>query len=211
MRAVRSSACFKLKPAARETMPMFATFTRGDVMSDQQRFDQAQSTSTKSTVDVPERPLSIRLAVAGMCIGAASAGIGIIVAYVEKIAANQVIYADYGDNEVLMDRLVQTGVWQTVGISAAIAIVEIALWLTMAATNWHGKNWARMVATSLGIVGFLFGVGDLVTSLIYEPMIVASVAHSVVTQMVAVAVLVLLWLPKSSIYYRSQVSETDRP
>ena len=180
-------------------------------MSDQQRFDQAQSTSTQSSVDIPERPLTIRLAVAGMCIGAALAGLGIIVAYVEKIAANQAIYADYGDNEVLMDRLVQTGVWQTVGISAALAIVEIALWIAMAVANWHGKNWARIVATSLGIVGFLFGVGDLVTSAIYEPVIVASVAHGIVTQMVSVAVLVLLWLPKSSSYYRSRVSESDRP
>lgn len=179
-------------------------------MSEQQRFDQAKSTSTQPSVNMLERPLTIRLAVTGMCIGAALAGLGIIVAYLEKIAANQVIYEGYGDNEVLMDRLVQTGVWQTVGISAALATVEIALWLTMAVANWHGKNWARMVATSLGIVGFLFGAGDLVTSLIYEPVIVASVAHSIVTQIVSVAVLVLLWLPKSSSYYRSQVSETDR-
>ncbi|MFE7224802.1 hypothetical protein ACFU7D_08475 [Nocardioides sp. NPDC057577] len=180
-------------------------------MSDQQRFDQAPSTSAQPAVNMPKRPLTIRLAVAGMCIGAALAGLGIIVAYVEKIAANQVIYADYGDNEALMDRLVQTGVWQTVGISAALAILEVALWLTMAVANWHGKKWARVVATSLGVVGLLLGVGDLVTSVIYEQVIVASVVHSIVTQMVSVAVLVLLWLPKSSSYYRSRVSDTDRP
>ncbi|HEY9393157.1 MAG TPA: hypothetical protein VIP58_03425, partial [Nocardioides sp.] len=123
-------------------MTMFATFTRGDVMSDQPRFDQAKSTSTQPSVNELDRPLTIRLAVAGMFIGAALAGLGVVVTYVEKVAANRVMYEDYGDNEVLMDRLVQTGVWQTVGVSAALTIVEIALWLTMAVANWRGQKWA---------------------------------------------------------------------
>lgn len=176
-------------------------------MSDQQRFDQVDPASTPTSLEPIERPLTIRLAVIGMWIGAGLAALNVVVAYVEKISANQALYDDYRDNEVLMDRLVHTGVWLAVGIAAALAVVEIAVWITMAMTNRQGFKWARMVATALGVFGFILAVGGIVTSVIYDTVVAVSIAHSVATQIVSIAVLVLLWLPKSSSYFRMRTLE----
>lgn len=176
-------------------------------MSDQQRFDPLESASTQSPMEPVKRPLTIRLAVVGMWIGAALAAINVGVAYVEKIATNRALYEDYGDNEVVMDRLVHTDVWQAVGIAAAFALVEIALWTAMAVTNQQGFKWARIVATALGVIGLLLAIGDLVTSAIYEPLVAVSAAHNIGTQIVSIAILVLLWVPGSSSYYQTRSLE----
>ena len=194
----------------RETMPEYTTVARGDVMSDQQRFDQVEPASTKASLESVQRPLTIRLAVIGMWIGAGLAALNVAVAYFEKIASNRTLYEDYRDNEVLMDRLVHTDVWPAVGIAAAFAVVEIALWITMAMTNRHGFKWARMVATTLGVFGLLLAIGGIVTSIIYDTAIAVSIAHSVATQIASIAVLVLLWLPESSSYYRTRTHERSQ-
>ncbi|NYI80799.1 hypothetical protein [Nocardioides panzhihuensis] len=159
----------------------------------------AQSSGKPAT-----RPLTIKLAVIGMWVGALMTALNVLVAYVETIAANQTLYEDYGANEVLMDRLVHTGVWLAVGIAAALAFVEIVLWVTMALTNLHGFKWARIVATVLGILGFLISAGGLATSVIYDAVVAVSVIHAIVTQILSVAILVLLWRPGSSAYYQAR-------
>lgn len=176
-------------------------------MSEQQRFDQVGPISTQWSLEPVERPLTIRLAVIGMWVGAGLAALNVAVAYVEKVAANKALYEDYGGNEILMDRLVHTGVWLAVGIAAVFAVVEIALWVTMAATNRSGFKWARIVATVLGLSGFALTIGGLVTSIIYDTLVAVSAAHSIVMQIVSIAVLVLLWLPESSSYYRRRTVE----
>lgn len=182
---------------------LFAAVTRGDLMSDHQRLDQIEPPAQSSRKPAT-RPLTIKLAVIGMWVGALMAALNVLVAYVETIAANQTLYEDYGANEVLMDRLVHTGVWLAVGIAAALAFVEIVLWVTMALTNLHGFKWARIVATVLGILGFLISAGGLATSVIYDAVVAVSVIHAIVTQILSVAILVLLWRPGSSAYYQAR-------
>ena len=179
-------------------------------MSDQQRFDKVEPASAQSSLEPVERPLTISLAVIGMWIGAGLAALNVAVAYVEKVASNKALYEDYGDNEILMDRLVHTGVWLAVGIAAAFAVIEIALWVTMALTNRSGFKWARIAATVLGLVGVALAIGSLVTSVIYDTVVAVSVAHSIAMQVVSIAVLVLLWLPESTSYYRRRTVERAR-
>lgn len=177
-------------------------------MSDQQSIEQASVRSPASPI---ERPQTVRLAVIGMWIGAALSAVSVLVVYVEMlavVASNDArLEEKYGDNYVRMDSLSEAGVWLSVGIAAAWAVVEIALWITMALTNRNGFGWARVAATVMGCVGLLFAVANFALSIAQENIVVVSIVYNLANQALAIAIVVLLWLPASTAYYSAKKYE----
>ncbi|WP_406025176.1 hypothetical protein OH802_03605 [Nocardioides sp. NBC_00850] len=177
-------------------------------MSDQQSIDQA---SVRSPASAIERPKTLRLAVIGMWIGAALAGFSVLVVYVEMlaiVASNDArLEEKYGDNYVRMDSLSEAGIWMSVGIAAAWAVVEIALWITMAFTNRNGFGWARIAATAMGAMGLVFAVGNFALSIAQENLVAVSVAYNLANQTLTIVIVVLLWLPASTAYYSAKKYE----
>lgn len=177
-------------------------------MSDQQSTERA---SVRSPGNAIERPQTIRLAAIGMWIGATLAALSVLVVYVEMLAVvasnNARLEEKYGDNYVHMDSLSEAGIWLSVGIAAAWAAVEIALWITMAFTNRSGLGWARIAATVMGSIGLLFAVGNLALSIAQENLVAVSVVYNLANQTLTIAIIVLLWLPASTAYYSARKFE----
>jgi hypothetical protein len=68
----------------------------------------------------------------------------------------------------------------------------------MASANGAGKSWARIVATVLGALGVVSTLFALTTAT------GTTVALQVISLLLAIAILVLLWLPASSAYFRAR-------
>ena len=189
-------------------MPEFTAVTRGDVMSDQQSIDHADVRLPASPI---ERPQTLRLAVIGMWIGAALSALSVLVVYVEMLAlvasSNARLEEKYGEGYVRMDSLSEAGIWLSVGIAAAWATVEIALWVTMAFTNRNGFGWARIAATAMGAMGLLFAVGNFALSIAQENLVAVSVVYNLANQTLTIVIVMLLWLPASTAYYSAKKYE----
>lgn len=194
----------------RETMAGFAEVTRGDVMSDPQQVDRPHTSDAPPPASTIDRPATIKWAVVGMGVGAVLAALSVLVAYLETIALNRATYeafggsGDFGGNEALMDRVLHAGVWLAVGIATVFAVVEIALWVTLAITNWHGYNPARIVATILGALDFLLTAAAVWTSIASDYTVAISVGYNIVDLVLTIAILLLLWLPVSTTFYRAK-------
>jgi hypothetical protein len=81
-----------------------------------------------------------------------------------------------------------------------VGLLTLALWLWMAVMNGRGRNWARIVATVLGAFSVCGGVGSFANTMTTG----VTVLFSLLQLALATVVLVLLWLPSSSAYYRAQ-------
>ncbi len=90
-----------------------------------------------------------------------------------------------------------------VPVGVLYALVVVALWVWMARANGRGRQWARVTATVLG--------GSAV---VVHPVAMATSGSGGFVRLVlllhAVAILVLLWRPRSSRYYAA-VSQTRSP
>jgi hypothetical protein len=85
-------------------------------------------------------------------------------------------------------------------VSAVIGgLFGAVLWLWMAWKNGQGRAWARFVATVLGILNLL----SLIYSLGTPGVTAASLAFGVLSLVLALVILVLLWLRRSSLYYHA--------
>jgi hypothetical protein len=81
-----------------------------------------------------------------------------------------------------------------------VAVIGCGLWITMAQANRAGKRWARTVAT------ILFGIFTLYTLVSLGGIgSAASKAFDALTWIVAVLIVVLLWRPASSAFFRFPV------
>lgn len=92
--------------------------------------------------------------------------------------------------------------------------VQVGLWIWMAIAALQGIAWARVLATVFGGIGILWSIvallgdaamlamGDTLT----DPMltfVVSEAVYNAVRLVIAIALLVLMWLPRSTIYYRA--------
>ncbi|MDQ4115145.1 MAG: hypothetical protein M3306_29275 [Actinomycetota bacterium] len=168
-------------------------------MSDHQRVGQHDSVGAPPPPGPVELPRTIKWAVIGMWIGAAMTVLGVYIWYVEIVAINE---KTYGDDYADMDGFAQAGVMFSVGVAAVLALIKVALWIAMALTNRSGFSWARIVATVLGTLGLLYAIFNFATSIVQQNIVPVALAYSVLNQALAIAILVLLWLPISTRYYQ---------
>lgn len=145
---------------------------------------------------MPERPASITRAVQLMYVGAALSVVGVIVAWASKSQIRDKI-ASASTSTTLTASDLDTLVNVTLAITTVSALIGIGLWIWMAVKNGAGRPWARIVATVLGGLNVASTMSTLPRSA------GASVGLSLVSLVLAVVILVLLWRPSSSAYYRA--------
>jgi hypothetical protein len=143
-----------------------------------------------------ERPSSVTRAVQLMYVGAALSVVGIILAWTTKdqlrdqiAAAGPTLSADNVDSAVTI----------SLAIGTVIGLLSVALWLWMAWANGAGKSWARVVATVLGglnVLSTVFALSSSSTGI--------TLVTTVLSLVLAVAILVLLWRPASSAYFQAR-------
>lgn len=168
-------------------------------MSDQQRVGHDPAVALPPLEPV-KRPKTMKWAVIGMWIGAAMTVLGVYVFYLEQVAINE---KTFGSDSAGLSGFAEMGMVISVGVAAVLAIVEVALWIAMALANSLGFAWARIAATALGLAGFLYAIFVLVMAVLSDAVVPISVAYNILNEGLAIAILVLLWRPPSTPYYRA--------
>ena len=99
-----------------------------------------------------------------------------------------------------LDVASETGTNVATGLIVASCLAIAGLWLLLAYVNLRGFRWARVAATVIGAVGIISGIVSVAT---YDKSVTGTL--DVLLLAIEVAVLSLLWLPRSTAYFR-QVS-----
>ncbi|MDM7854212.1 hypothetical protein [Cellulomonas alba] len=147
-------------------------------------------------VPAPERPATITRAVQLMYVGAALSVVGVVIAWASKSQIRDKV-ASASTSTTLSASDLDALVNVTLAIATVSALVGVGLWIWMAVKNGAGRPWARIVATVLG------GLNVASTLSMLPRSAGASVGLSIVSLALAVVILVLLWRPASSEYYRA--------
>jgi hypothetical protein len=142
----------------------------------------------------PEPPSNIRNAVKLMYVGAALAAMGVLfLLFNLGSLREEIAQQDPG----LTSEEVDAFYTMTVGSGLVLGLIAVGLWIWMAETNKRGLGWARIVATVLG------GLNILVTLLMLGVTSGVDLILSLVSIVLAAAILWLLYRPDSSAYYRA--------
>lgn len=146
-----------------------------------------------------ERPSSIQLAVKGMYVGAAFSLLGIIVGLLTLSTVKDNIASKLRDNGTYSQSKLDTA-YNSVVVTIIIGgIIAFGLWLWMARANGNGRAWARIVATVLGVINLL---GSLLT-LGQGQETALGLLISVLSALLAIAIIVLMWRGESTAYYKA--------
>jgi hypothetical protein len=145
-----------------------------------------------------ERPSSLTRAVQLMYVGAALSLVGVVVAWATKSQLHdQLATASPNTPSADIDTAVNLGLAAvTVG-----GLIAVGLWLWMASANGAGKSWARIVATVLG------GLSVLLTAAGLSQATGLTIALQLLSLVLGIVILVLLWLPASSAFYRARSAQ----
>ena len=144
-------------------------------------------------------PKSILNAVKLMYVGAAMSLLGIVLAFVQKGETRDLLRERLEkDGKSLddLDSMVNAGM----AVAVVSGLIAVALWIVMAKTNEAGKSWARIVATVLGALAILSFLGSFAQGTA-TPL---GVVVSLISLVLAVAILILLWHKDSSAYYAAK-------
>ncbi|WAC57543.1 hypothetical protein [Gordonia sp. SL306] len=93
---------------------------------------------------------------------------------------------------------VDTGLGAGVAVAIVVSAIAVGLWIWMARANARGQTWARSTATTLAVLGTVFGLFSAVR---------ADTDFTMITNFVmcvlAVGIIVLLHRPDSREYYEA--------
>jgi hypothetical protein len=142
-----------------------------------------------------ERPPSIRTAVTLMYVGAGLAALQIVVVLLLIGSIRDEIR---DDNPDLTASEVDTRANVGLAFAVVFALIGVGLWLWMAHENGAGKSWARTVATVFGVLGILATLLRLAGSGMGVNLL------GLVNLVLAIVILVFLYRPDASAYYRSR-------
>jgi hypothetical protein len=160
---------------------------------------------------VPPSARTVQAAVRLMYAGAAVSAVGLIIGLVLLIIDIQVAVGGQ-----FMGRSLTAQKPLVITVSMAFGLFVVSLWLWLARANGQGRNWARILATALFVLGTLqlrgastqpvshaaFGV----TVLFY-----GGVVTFVAAWLVGAAAVWLLWRPASTAFFKPPASAQDLP
>lgn len=148
-----------------------------------------------AAVEPVEKPSTVTRAVQLMYVGAALSVVGIVVTWATKSQLRDQVAAA---SPSLTPDQVDTALTVSLGFASVVGLVGVGLWVWMALANQAGKSWARVVATvlgGLGLAGALFSLRSATG---------ISIVLQLVSVLLAITILVLLWRPASSAYYKAR-------
>jgi hypothetical protein len=148
-----------------------------------------------------EQPPAVRNAVRLMWVGAAISLLSLIVTLATLGTLKSQIRDQVRTNgQHVTQSQLDAAFTAAVVFSVVIAAIAIGLWLWMAWKNGQGRQWARIVATVLGVLNVIFTllsfVGNRATG--------GTRILSVIDLVIAIAILILLWRKESSDFYRAR-------
>lgn len=145
-------------------------------------------------IDRPAIPASVLNAVKVMYAGAVFSVLDIIIGLADQSATKTALKKKSPHLSVhSVNTLVHVGVIGDV----VVGVLGALLFIWIARSCRSGKNWARVTATVLCVIGFLGAVFHLI-----EPEATLGVIASFVLFLIGLAAVVLLWLRSSSVYFK---------
>lgn len=158
--------------------------------------------SMQPAANAPQ-PQSIALAVKLMYVGAVLSLLGVITTLFMKDQMRASAKAALDAQKKVPDAATLNAA-VNVGMATAIIIglIGVAVWIWMAKANGSGKSWARIVATVLGVLNIIFTLIGFTSSTGTG----LSKIVSVISLLLAIAILVLLWRKESSAFYAAHAA-----
>lgn len=147
---------------------------------------------------VPQ-PSSIRVAALLMYVGAALSVLSLIVGLATLGSLKDNIRSNLQSRGDFTAQNLDSAYNVAVAFVVIVAIIAIAIWLWMAWKNSQGRSWARIVATVLAGLNIL----SFLANLAQNQQTGGTTVLSVISVLLAIGILILLWRPESSAYYRS--------
>lgn len=166
--------------------------------------------------DPGRRPLTLTLAVAGLWLGALLSIATMVMVFTMDTTEVRQMMIDSMEQQPTYDPAVLDAesfadafvpMIKVIGIASGL--LSLGLWTWMAIINAKGRNWARITATvlgGLGLMGQLSTLGNLgANSAIGMQTAVGGggIALTVVNVLLAIAILVLLWMPTTNAYVQA--------
>lgn len=158
--------------------------------------------SMQPAANAPQ-PQSIALAVKLMYVGAVLSLLGVITTLFMKDQMRASAKAALDAQKKVPDAATLNAA-VNVGMATGIIIglIGVAVWIWMAKANGSGKSWARIVATVLGVLNIIFTLIGFTSSTGTG----LSKIVSVISLLLAIAILVLLWRKESSSFYAAHAA-----
>lgn len=155
---------------------------------------QSLHTEQAFETERPARPTSLRAAVNVMYLGAAGSLMQAILYLATESATRAAIAAK---NPHMATSTLNTVAHAGVIVGAVAGLVVAAVLLRIALACRQGKNWARVIATVVFVVGVCGTAYDLSNAV---AQIIA--IFNVLLSLIGLSTVVLLWLPTSGAYFR---------
>ncbi|HWG64820.1 MAG TPA: hypothetical protein VG253_24305 [Streptosporangiaceae bacterium] len=141
----------------------------------------------------PGPPSSILTAVKIMYAGAAVTAVVLVITLLTFSSTRDAVHNAFPHYSASR---VRSAAIALVAGTAIIQVMEMGLWLWMAAMNKSGRNWARIVST------VLFGLNTLLLLFSFSrPHATLSVLLLIVVWLIGLSVIILLWRRESTAYY----------
>lgn len=154
-----------------------------------------------SPVAAAQQPPSITRAVMLMRVGAVLSGLSLVVALLSRSSMRDSIRTALVDGEETFTQDDVIAIYNfTLATIIFVTVLSVVLWLGMASANGKGRKWARIVSTALGALNVTF----FLTTLERGRSTTVNAAISVISVLLAVAILVLLWRRESTDYYNAR-------
>jgi hypothetical protein len=156
------------------------------------------SQAPRQAPPAPPQPASIALAVKLMWAGAALSVLSLLYSFTTLGDLKDDIRTELLKNDATVsESTIDVAYGAAIGFAVLFGLVGAFLWVWMAWKNGQGRGWARIVATvfaGLNVFGLLFtAVGGNADTV--------SVIGSVVSVLLAVAIVILLWRKESTAFY----------
>lgn len=140
----------------------------------------------------PPIPAPAALAVKLMYVGAGLAVLGILASFFLQDQMREQIEGQAGMTPDLVDTAMTVGLV----IGVVVGLLAVGLWVLNAVFNAKGHQWARILATVLGCLNIVFTLIGFV-----QPAPMLSRVLSVLSMLLALAIVVLLWRPENKPFY----------
>lgn len=147
-----------------------------------------------------EAPSTIRYAVWGMFAGAALSAIGVVASLFTTDQIRAAAEESMAAQPDVTQGMIDTAVTISLVLAIGVGLIGVALWVWMAFANRAGKSWARIVATVLGALNIL----STPFTLSQDSATTLSTTMGLLQLVLGIAILVLLWLPASTAYYKAR-------
>ena len=155
----------------------------------------------------PPLPDTVRHAYNLMLAGGAVQALGILVLFTQTDQIREAVRESLRNEPNVTERTIDAGVTLGITLGVVFGLIGAGLWIWMAFANKAGKNWARITGTVFFGIATLSALTNLASagddnSAMAGTSTGLGIAVSLLNWAIGLAVIILLWHPKSSGYFK---------